>query len=113
MVLRACSFETRSLLVKEWHSLLQNDWQRKDLEHVVANVLTEPVTRWLPPSMQGTYSKDRAREWVKERDKEGTTLLVVEKLTRQAVGLMLLFEMQVKGSSQVDVRLGYLLSEAN
>ena len=37
----------------------------------------------------------------------------MDKLTHQAVGLMILFETQAEeGNGQVDVRLGYLLSEA-
>jgi len=112
MVLRACTFETDRLLVKEWYSLSPSDWQQEDLAEVVATILTEPVTRSLPPSWQGSYSIDRAREWIKGRDKEGTTLLVVDKLTHQAVGLMILFEMKAEeGNGGADVRLGYLLSE--
>ncbi len=112
MVLRACTFETERLVVKEWHSLSPDDWQQEDLAEVVAAILTEPVTRSLPPSWQGSYSLDRAREWIKERDKEGTTLLVINKLTHQAVGLMILFEMPAQeGDDRADVRLGYLLSE--
>ena len=114
MVLRACTFETERLLVKEWHSLSPSDWRQRGLAEVVAGILTEPVTRSLPPSWQGSYSIDRAREWVKDRDKEGTTCLAIEKLTHQAVGLMILYEVRAEeGNSVFDVRLGYLLSEAS
>ena len=113
MVLIACTFETERLLVKEWHSLSSNDWQQEDLAAVVAGILTEPITRSLPPTWQGGYSLDRAREWIKERDEEGITLLVIDKSTHRAVGLMILFEMQAEESiGGSEVRLGYLLSEA-
>ncbi len=113
MVLRDCAFETERLIVKEWHSLSPDDWQREDLAKVVASMLTEPVTRSLPLSWQGTYSLDRAREWIKERDDEGSTFLVIDKSSRQGIGLMILFETQTEeGDGEAEVRLGYLLSEA-
>ncbi len=112
MVLSACEFQTERLLVKEWHSLLPSDWQRRDLAHVIAAMLTEPVTRSLPISWQGTYTADRARMWINERDLEGTTLLAINRLSRQAIGLLILFEMQSDQVSSVDIRIGYLLSES-
>ena len=55
---------------------------------------------------------ERASEWIKERDEEGATLLVIDKLTHQAVGLKILFEMEAEeGNGATDMRLGYLLSE--
>ena len=112
MLLRNCTFETGRLLVREWHSLSSGDWQQQDLAQVVATLLTEPVTRSLPSSWQGSYTVKRAHEWIKERDSEGTTLLVVDRLTDRPVGLMILLETQVEeGNGERDVRLGYLLSE--
>ena len=107
MLLKNCAFETQRLLVKEWHSLQPNDWQPRDLAHVVADMLTDPVTRSLPPSWQGGYTVERAREWIRERDEEGATLLVVDKPTGQAIGLMILFEMEAENGGGRDVRLGY------
>lgn len=50
---------------------------------------------------------------MKERDAEGSTFLVIKKTTQQAVGLMILSEMQAEeGNGEVEIRLGYLLSEA-
>jgi RimJ/RimL family protein N-acetyltransferase len=62
--------------------------------------------------MAGPYSEDRARAWIMERDREGTTLLVVETDSDQPVGLMILFESVVADGDLVDVRLGYLLAES-
>ena len=113
MVLKACAFGTERLLVKEWHSLSSNDRQQKDLAEVVAGILTEPVTRSLPLSWQGGYSLDRAGEGIKVRDEEGITLLVIDKSTHRAVGLMILFEMRAEDSIDgSELRLGYLVSEA-
>lgn len=114
MILKACAFETERLLVKEWHSLSASDWPQQDLAHVVMTTLTEPVTRSLPPSWQGSYSKERASQWIQERDdEEGATLLAIDKSTRQPIGLMILFESQSETDNGcIDVRLGYLLAEA-
>ena len=113
MVLQACEFETARLVVKEWHSLAPSDWQQRELSRVVAAMLTEPVTRSLPAAWQGGYTAERAREWIEERDREGHTLLVVDQSTHQAVGLMILFEMQTEeGNGEAEVRLGFVLSEA-
>lgn len=113
MLLKNCTFESERLLVKEWHSPSRNEWRPQDLPLFVAAMLTEPVTRWLPPAWQGKYTLERASEWIRERDEEGTTLLVVDKSTLDSVGLIILFEMpSEKDTGHQDVHLGYLLSEA-
>jgi len=113
-MLGACAFETERLLAREWHSLSPAEWNERDLADVVAQMLTEPVTRSLPEPWHGRYSLDRAGAWVEERDEEGTTLLVIEKSSREPVGLVLLFETTTGDDTHgIDVRLGYLLSEAS
>ena len=112
MLLRNCTFETERLLVKEWHSLLACEWQPRELPPVVAAMLTDPVTRSLPSSWQGSYTLQRAGEWIQERDEEGPTLLAVDKLTGEAVGLMILFVDEPEAGGGTEVRLGYLVSEA-
>ena len=112
MICTRCAFETERLLVRNWHAISSRDWQQQELAHAVATMLTEPVTRSLPPSWQGSYTAERAREWIAERDAEGTTLLVIDKSTKQAAGLMILFETDTEDSgNDIEVRLGYLLSE--
>ena len=109
MILSRCTFETERLLVRDWHTLLPTEWEQQELALFVAATFTEPVTRPLPPIWQGSYTIERAREWIQERDKEGSTLLIVSKESKQPIGLMIL---QVEGDdSGVVVRLGYLLSE--
>ncbi len=112
MICRACRFETERLLVKEWHTLSPGEWQQQELSQVVATLLTEPVTRSLPPSWQGGYTRSRASQWIEAQDEEGTTLLIVDKSTRQAIGLIILYETEEEeGSGGMEVRLGYLLAE--
>ncbi len=98
--------------MKEWHSLSSSDWQQQELAHVVAALLTEPVTRQIPSSWQGAYTADRARECIKQRDIEGPTLLVINKLSYRPVGLVILLELQAEEDNcDREVRLGYLLCE--
>ena len=78
----------------------------------MATMLTEPVTRTLPRAWHGNYTVPRARDWIRERDNEGTTLMVLEKETRRPLGLMILIETEFENSiGGIEVRLGYLLSE--
>lgn len=112
MVSKKCSFSTSRLLVKEWHSLTSKDVEDQDLASVIANMLTAPVTRSLPPGWQGPYTMERAGEWIKERDREGTALLVVELVERKAVGLVILFESAGVNAGGAELRLGYLLAES-
>ncbi|MBT5875331.1 MAG: GNAT family N-acetyltransferase [Candidatus Latescibacteria bacterium] len=108
---KVCRFSTDRLLVGEWHSLDCDAWKQLDLAVVVRDMLTERVTHTLPTAWQGTYTLDRARAWIEERDDEGMTLLAVEKVSRRPIGLIILFE---SGSStaRTDLRLGYLLAES-
>ena len=109
MPLRHCEFETERLRAGEWHSMPLQSWQHQDLDRLVANTLTDPVTQPLPESWQGSYTLERARRWITERDSEGTTLLMIEKSSGRAIGLLLLAECSV--SNGVEIRLGYLLGE--
>lgn len=123
-VCRACAFDTDRLLVREWHAQPANDgWKAHDLTAAVVDIMTEPVTRALPPHWKGPFSAERAARWVADRDGEGSTLLVVERTTGKPAGLVILFEMPAEhgeleskdsdgsGAAAVDVRLGYMLAE--
>lgn len=109
---QAWSFETSRLFIKEWHSLTSDEWVEQDLAPLVAAMLTAPVTRSLPPGWQGSYTEERARQWIEERDQEGTTLLVLEQPEQTPVGLVILFESKDEGSGGVELRLGYLLAKS-
>lgn len=111
MVLTNCEFETERLLVKEWHSLSVDDWHPGDLANAVVALLTEPVTRSLPAAWQGEYTAERARSWIDDREREGTTLLVIDRSVPEVVGLVILLETQSEKLGGKEVRLGYLLSE--
>lgn len=93
--------------MREWHSISSDEWDQEALETIVKIILTPQVTRSLPPAWQGDYTLERARDWIKERDDDGVTLIVVEKSTRSPIGFIILFE----STDGRDLRLGYLLAE--
>ena len=105
MVLHGCAFETERLHVQDWHA----DGAPQGLAAIAAALLTEPVTRSLPEAWHGDYTRDRAQRWIAERDHEGVTLIILEKATREAIGLVILFEVPpVRDDRATHVRLGYL-----
>ena len=104
-----CAFETDRLLADEWHSMPPQSWQRQDLDRVVSQMLTGSVTQPLPESWHGRYTLERTQLWIAERDAEGTDLLVVEKSSRKAIGLLFMAWFNV--SDGVEIRVGYLLAE--
>ena len=110
MSLKSCEFETDRLWVRPWHS---RNWPRQllgELTQAVAAILTQAVSRTLPDEWHGDFTPERARDWIRERDREATTLLIVEKASRSPVGLLLLYEEDSDDATQV--RLGYLLAES-
>jgi ribosomal-protein-alanine N-acetyltransferase len=109
MICRTCSFVTDRLIAREWHSLSADDWVGQDLAVVVRTMLTPHVTQSLPEGWKGDYTTGRATTWIKERDREGATLLVLDRSSRVPIGLMILFESDDEQPGRT-VRLGYLLS---
>ena len=104
-------FATERLRVRKWHTA-ERAGDVEDTPTTVATMLTEPVTRWLPPDWQGTYTRGRAADWIAERDAEGPVLLVEDRESGTPVGLVLLFEEARADGEGVDIRLGYLLAES-
>ena len=111
MLGRSCVFETDRLQIREWHSVSWPAHWEDELVGIVAGILTEPVTWTLPVSWHGAFTQERASDWIGERDREGATLLVVEKATVNPVGLVILFE--TPSGDGIEMRLGYLLAEAS
>lgn len=109
MELGSCSFKTPRLVVYEWHS--RSGGTSRELANLVRALLTPRVTRWLPAEWRGPYPFRRAHAWVEQRDREGTTLVVVERASRSPVGLVLLAGAGPAAEGN-EVRLGYLLAES-
>jgi len=101
-------YSTDRLIVSEWHSIDSSEWNAIGLDLVVVNTLSPNVTQSLPPAWQGDYSLSRAKDWIAERDEEGITLIVVDKTSREAIGLLIL----LGSDNDQDFRLGYLLKES-
>lgn len=104
-------FDTNRLTVREWHSVPDTDWNMRPLSEVIARLLTPAVTASLPAAWQGEYSIDRAEKWIAELDEEATTLLVIEKSSAEAIGLLIVYEMPVSDDAEPEIRIGYLLAE--
>ncbi len=107
-MMKCYRYETERLIVDEWHTLSDSDWPQQDLPGVIQQILTAPVTAFLPPSWQGVYTESRAQQWISERDDEGVTLLVVEKAARSVTGFVIVFDAENSGH----LRLGYILKES-
>jgi len=108
-VTRGCEFATVRLLVEPWNHCAENSGV--DLPRLVAGMLTESTTRELPQPWRGDYSAERARSWIDERERESPTLLAVHRESGQPVGILIVFE-NLTETSSVDVRIGYLITEA-
>ena len=105
------NFETTRLRVKEWHAFIKDSFPFQSLAHIVKDILTPNVTESLPPHWQGSYTIDRARNWIIERDLEGVTLLIVEKKIITPLGLVILYDTTTE-DNYAELRLGYLLKES-
>lgn len=110
MALSDCHFATDRLIVGEWSRLLTSSPAEGLRNDFVVSLLTEAVTRDLPPQWQGAYDADRASQWFVERQSESTVLLVVERSDGHPVGLLIL---SASGNSHppLDVRVGYMIKE--
>jgi RimJ/RimL family protein N-acetyltransferase len=106
MTMKNYTFSTQRLLVGEWHSMTSKDTTETELPETVISILTPPVTRSLPTAWQGTYTLDRARAWIRDRDQEGVIMLIKDRLADLSIGFLILSE-----DDNRDVRIGYLLAE--
>lgn len=105
------AFETARLTVMEWHSLPSSGGTGSHLPEIVRDLLTPRVTAPLPEAWHGSYTEERATEWIRDRDSEGTTLVAISKSSDERVGLLLLHELKTAELDGPDLRLGYLIAE--
>ena len=106
MRLEDCSFETARLTVADWHA--QSDGV-DSLCGIVRELLAPGVTEQLPESWQGSYPVERAMNWIRDRDAEGTQLLALSSDTQEPVALLLLHE--DTAAAGTEMRVGYLVAE--
>ena len=107
-----CRFETARLRVSRWPSE-EDGSESFDLPSWVAGLLTAKVTEPLPDAWRGLYSRGRAEAWIRDRDLEGTTLLVEDRAASRPIGLVLLHDSPDPESPRSDLRVGYLLAETH
>ncbi len=101
-------FTTRRLRAEPWHS---HAGDNPGLTATVKRLLTPEVTASLPGSWQGAYDENRVKQWIADRDDEGTTLLICENGTFEPVGLLLVHASRSGGDSDIELRVGYLLGK--
>lgn len=106
-----CTFATQRLSVRAWHTPPVSDAAPANLEQIVMGLLSEPVTRSLPETWRGHYSPERARAWICARDAEGTTALVLDRESGEAIGLLFVDALPTEGG-RAEMRVGYLLAES-
>ena len=105
----ASSFETPRLRVFDWHQIESEDGP--ELPGVVRHLLSDAVTNPLPEVWHGPYSEERARAWIRDRDSEGSSLLVTSEESGEAIGLLLLHESEDSLGPQL--RVGYIIAETH
>ena len=111
MALSECCFKTDRLVVDDWSRLLTGDAAQELRDSFVVSLLTEAVTRDLPPGWQGPYDTDRAASWFVARQSESTVLLIVGRSDGVPVGLLILSQSE-NSHEPLDVRLGYMIDES-
>jgi len=111
MALSECCFETDRLVVDDWTRLLTGDTAEELRNNFVVSLLTDAVTRDLPPGWQGPYDTDRAASWFVARASESTVLLIVNRPDGVPVGLLIFSESE-NDDGPSDVRLGYMIDES-
>lgn len=110
---RDLAFDTERLLVREWNSIFSSDWHENSLPEAVVRVMTAKVTASLPDEWQGDFTFERAVEWIKERNQEGSTLMIVARDSKIALGFIILHFLSEGEDEGAKLRLGYMLSEAS
>ncbi|MDE1463673.1 GNAT family N-acetyltransferase [Spartinivicinus poritis] len=103
-------FETSRLLITEWHSIDNNPHLQINLADTIKKILTPSVTHSLPADWQNIHTDDHAKNWIKARDSEGVTLLIIEKQTNIPIGLFILTKDEDL-SCEAALRIGYILEE--
>ncbi len=107
MICKSSSFTTDRLIVSEWRLLAVSD---KEMANAVSAILTPKVNQSLPEDWRGEYTEYRAAKWLEDLDQEAAILLVLDRPTNNAIGLMILFESDEKQSAR-SIRIGYMLAE--
>ena len=97
-----CQFDCDTLMVCNW-----NRNHEIDLASSLLSILTPEVTHSLPPDWTGKYDLNRCESFIENRNKESSTLLIIEKESNEAIGLMIIYINIIDNQ----LNLGYLLKK--
>ncbi|MCC1491890.1 GNAT family N-acetyltransferase [Cognatishimia sp. F0-27] len=101
-------FDTERLTVRNWAASLRDEKCRASLGRALAGLLSEPVLRHLPDSLQPDLARcDPMRAWIDARAANGTVYTLRPREGGPLLGLLTLAQ-----PAPEDLRIGYLLGEA-
>ena len=108
-VSQTCAFQTERLVVGPWHEVAASS--NLDLAVAAASLITVETTANLPDAWPHSLTSDEAAGWIRQRNAESPTLLAVDRVSSQAVGLMVLAEFPNEDGG-VDLRIGYVVGRS-
>lgn len=106
-----CLFETKRLTIKDWTSIEEAAESEKMLLTSVIQILTPNVTTDLPDGWQDISNSDKAITWLSDRKNDSMFYAVQLLESDGLIGFLFLY-MDSEPSDNLDLRLGYLLTES-
>ena len=103
------NFKTSRLSISNY--TLYKTLTDKDFAKEIIKILTPNVTKALPDGWQNINNSSRANNWIKERNKESTFLIVQSITSNEVIGFIFLYPTYLK-KEHIDLRFGYLLFES-
>ncbi len=104
------SYTTQRLILKEWQSYSPQELKNTPLQEIIQAMLIPEITADFPIMWRGKYNIKRTKFWIEERDREGTTLLALEKYTHKPIGFLHFFYVG-KPQEHKNLRLGYIITK--
>ena len=102
------NFRTDRLDVEHWRRRFDDD---REMADVVIDILSPAVTRFLPEPWRGDYTCARAQRWIAERDRESALLIVLDRVSGNPVGFLVVAE-DGKPPRGRELRIGFVIAEA-
>lgn len=106
-----CHFTTKRLVVRSWKHQITETTSKHDFAQQVMTLLSPEVTKSLPDGWQQVDSQEKALDWINQRAEESVFLTVQTQSDGVVVGFVFL-DISSSSEGAIDLRLGYLLSEA-
>jgi RimJ/RimL family protein N-acetyltransferase len=106
----ARGYTTERLRIASWSDCFADEDRFQKLVAELAPVLTTPVLRHLPPSLQISEDAEAIARWARAREAESEVLTIRNKETSELLGLVFLAE-DPGAKGGLAIHLGYLLAE--